>query len=195
MNNINISKDNAFVEFVKRFGYYIIAGVMVVAIGLTLAIMGGTPTVIDDPGENVSGGTITFTSPLAVLELLKGFSNTDLMYNATLNQWEAHKAVDLKGTESDVFAVLDGTVKNVYTTHLEGTVVVIEHTAGLQTAYGSLANSVSLKAGDLVKKGDKIGVTSSSAGSALDLGDHLSFEVYKDGAKVDPNSYIEITNK
>ena len=134
MNQINIFKGSSFVKFFKQFGYYMIAGALVVAIGISLSLLAAQTTGIDDDLD-VGGGAITFALPITSLELLKDYSSTELMYNATLNQWEAHKSVVLKGNSSDVFAVLDGTVKSVYNTHLEGTVVIIEHADGLQTVY------------------------------------------------------------
>lgn len=195
MNQINISKDNEFIKFVKRFGYYMVAGALVVAITVMVAVLATQAKPIPDPDIDVGGGAVTFALPLSTLELLKDFSSTELMFNETLKQWESHKAVALKGNESDVFAVLDGTVKAVYNTHLEGTVVVLEHANNLQTTYRSLASHNNLEVGDVVTRGAKIGKTGTAAGAELYLGDHLTFEVHKDGVRVDPNLYLQIENK
>jgi len=194
MNQTSFLKDSTVVKFFRRFGYYMIAGALVVAIGISLSILAAQTPPIDD-GLDVGGGVITFALPMSSLELLKDFSSTELFFNATLKQWEAHKAVALKGNASDVFAVLDGTVKSVYNTHLEGTVVIIEHADGLQTCYRSLDSATTVQPNSVVKRGDKIGTTSASAGAELYLGDHLTFEVIKDNVKLDPNLYLDFGNK
>ena len=65
--------------------------------------------IIKDPSVPTNNPTtISFILPLENYELTKDFSKTNLKYNATLKQWEAHKAVDLKASEGErVLAVLD----------------------------------------------------------------------------------------
>lgn len=154
---------------------------------------------ISTPDKTVSTSaptTINFVMPVKNGEIIKDFSNTALKYNSTLKQWEAHKAVDIKGADdADVLAVYDGTVVSVETTYLNGTVVTIKHNKSLQTVYASLAENVQVKAGDKVKKGQVIGKVSNSAKSESADGNHLHFEVWHDGVKVDPNLYLITSEK
>jgi stage II sporulation protein Q len=117
------------------------------------------------------------------------------MYNETLKQWEAHMAIDLTTTgNSNVYAVLDGKVSNVYKNYLDGNVVVIEHANNLKTIYKSLDSTSSLKVGDMVSKGQVIGTTGLSASEAH-LGNHLHFEVEENNKKIDPSGYLNLTDK
>ena len=105
-------------KFFKKFGVYILAGCLAVAIVLTLTLSltkGGSGTNINqEPAVDVDTKPLVFTLPLEGATVLKGYSATDLMYNSTLKQWEAHKAVDLVSeTSKNVLACLEGTVRKV----------------------------------------------------------------------------------
>ena len=104
-------------------------------------------------------------------------------------------AIDLTAAaNSSVYAVIDGKVESVYENYLDGKVVVIEHANNLKTIYKSLANTASLKVGDMVSKGQVIGETGLSAGESY-LGNHLHFEVEENGKKIDPSGYLNLSDK
>jgi len=115
------------------------------------------------------------------------------MYNSTLNQWEAHKSIDFSTSEgTDVFAYTDGTVSNVYSNYLQGTVVVIDHADGLQTAYSSLKEDVSVSVGDKITGGTVIGKVGTTANAESDLGAYLNFQMIENDQKVDPSGYLSV---
>src|SRR5688572_25133161 len=64
--------------------------------------------------------------------------------------------------------------------------IEIEHDGGGKTVYGHLAR-VDLAEGALVKQGDQLGLGGSTGDAD---GKHLHFEVYQDGAAVDPFRYL-----
>ncbi len=149
------------------------------------------------------GGTVQVSTPTAVTFIMpikdgvvtKEFSNTALKYNKTLKQWEAHKAIDIKGADgADVMAVYGGKVEKVDNTYLKGNIVVISHANGLKTEYSSIDN-VTVKVGDSVKQGDKIGTASTTAKGEASEGDHLHLEVYLNNEKVDPLLYLVTGDK
>ena len=146
--------------------------------------------------QTSSPTSITFVSPVKDGTVIKDYSNKTLKYNATLKQWEAHKAVDIKGPDgASVVAVADGEVVSVESNYLTGTVITIKHNDKLQTVYASLGENVDVKVGDKVKSGQKIGVISTTAKNESSDGPHLHFEELLDGVKVDPNLYLENSNK
>lgn len=145
---------------------------------------------------NTTPTSITFIMPVENGTIIKDYSSTTLKYNSTLKQWESHKAVDIKGADdADVMAVYDGEVISVETSYLTGTVVKIQHNSSLVTVYGSLDEDVSVAVGDKVTQGQVIGKVSTSAKNESNDGAHLHFEVLLDNVKVDPNIYLETSNK
>ena len=139
---------------------------------------------------------LTFTVPLANFEVSKDFSNKTLKYNATLKQWESHKAIDLKANAGEaVRASLGGQVTAVQNDYLKGNMVTIVHEGGFKTVYASMSEDTLVQVGDTVKQGDLIGYVATSARNELADGAHLHFEMYKDSVAVDPNLYITFEDK
>lgn len=183
-------------NFFKRYGYYCLAGILTVAIASTIAL--SVPKSEQQPVENevpTQSTTVTFGLPLADFTVLKGYSAEELQYNATMNQWEAHKAYDLTSENLSVYAVLDGTVASLETTYEDGTKIVIAHENGFKSVYSSLDENTIVNVGDKVKKGQELGKISNTASEESKDGAHLHFELLKDEVKVDPSNYIAFENK
>lgn len=89
------------------------------------------------------------------------------------------------GTEAHVTG--DGRVIFAgYNTSGYGNHVVVDHGFGYETLYGHLS-SVKVRTGQLVKRGDVIGLVGNTG---LSSGPHLHYEVRKDGAHMDPVHYL-----
>ena len=143
----------------------------------------------------VSNKTVNYIAPMENSSVIKDFSNKELQYNDTLKQWEIHKALDITSdTSGNVLSISSGTVTNVYTNYLEGGVVEITHENGIKSVYKSLEN-ISVKNGDYVKTGEIIASVSSSMSRELNTGNHLHFEMFENNISVNPNNYIDFSNK
>jgi len=143
----------------------------------------------------VSTKPVSYTSPMENASVIKDFSNKELQYNDTLKQWEIHKALDITSdTNNNVFTIASGTVTNVYTNYLEGGVIEISHDNGIKSVYKSLED-ISVKNGDYVNAGDVIGSISNSMARELNTGAHLHFEMFENNLSVNPNNYIDFSNK
>ena len=187
----NKLKRKDFWAFFKKYGYIVVLSIIVMAVAITLAL-----TVNNDNTEPTDSTPITLYNPILNATVAKSYSSNSLLYNSTLKHWEAHKAITFTvGTNTDVFAVLDGTVKEIRKNYLDGTVIVIEHQEGLKSVYSSLAEDIKVKVNDVVKKGDVIGNASNTANKELNLGNHLRFELYENGVNIDPSSYLNLGNK
>lgn len=68
-----------------------------------------------------------------------------------------------------------------------GNRVMIDHGNGFQTLYGHLAR-IYVAPGQTVNRGDQIGLMGSTGRST---GIHLHFEIFRNGAKVDPLAYLK----
>ena len=89
----------------------------------------------------------------------------------------------------DVLATLDGTVTSVKDDNLLGKVVTITHSNGITTVYQSLSE-VTVKENDQVVQGTVIGKAGES-NINKDLGNHVSFEIMKDGKYLNPENCYE----
>lgn len=213
---------NKVLAFFKRNIYFVLIIVCVLAIGtmITIAAVNGSkekdpsdPTInggIDDD-DDVNGDkdddddddddNKDETKTFALGTILKeytidiGFSNTELVFNPTMQHWATHEGLDMKAQAgSEVYCPFDGKVKSVDTDTFYGTTVVITHDGGYETTY-RLLDEVSLTAGSNIKEGDKIGVISDSALAEIAQGAHLHLELTKDGMRVDPAEYMQEGDK
>lgn len=98
-----------------------------------------------------------------------------------------HAGVDFAGRKgSDVIAVASGVVTHAGKRHGYGLMVEINHGDGYVTRYAH-HEALAVAVGDIVKKGQVIGVMGSSGRST---GPHVHFEVLKNGRPVDPKAYV-----
>ena len=188
---------NFFIKFKRLIVASSICLLAIAIMGIVAANTAGGSTLKEmQNGQTSAPTSISFIMPVKDGVVIKDFSNTALKYNATLKQWEAHKAIDIKGADdADVLTVASGEVVAVESNYLLGNVVTIKHSSSLQTVYASLAEDIKVKVGDKVKKGDIIGKVSTSAKGESKDGNHLHFEVLVDNIKVDPNLYLDTGNK
>jgi len=174
--------------------YALIIAMFVVACAVTIALVSAKNTTSANIGnDSIPVANTTFVTPMKNATIAKDYSGAELQYNQTLKQWEIHKAIDfVAGEDLNVYAITDGTVSNVYTNYLEGTVVEISHKDGLVSVYKSLNKDVKVKIGDKVVAGDVIGQVGETMAQELNTGAHLHFEMLKNGTKINPNDYLDL---
>ncbi|MBR0597208.1 M23 family metallopeptidase [Sinanaerobacter chloroacetimidivorans] len=143
-----------------------------------------------DANKQESIGNGTFAAPLQG-NVTKGFSNDVPVYSKTLDQFIVHNGVDIEApADSQVVSVADGTVTKVFTDDKLGITIEVSHGGGLVTKYSNLSTTKMVGEGDVVKKGQVIsGVGNTALFESLES-PHLHFEVWKDGAPVDPSEFI-----
>ncbi len=103
-------------------------------------------------------------------------------------KWQSgHKGIDIaSGRGNPIIAAKAGTVVKSYLSSSYGNYVVISHGGGLMTAYAHMSKRM-VSVGDTVAAGQQIGTVGSTGNST---GNHLHFEVYVDGAVVNPRNYV-----
>lgn len=120
----------------------------------------------------------------------KEFSRDELVKNVTTGDWRIHKGIDIKGASGDrINSVYDGTVTELVDSALWGTVVTVDHDNGFVAKYCGLRKDSTVKPGDEIKAGDKIGLLDEIP-LEKDDGIHLHFELYKDGKTISPSEYL-----
>jgi murein DD-endopeptidase MepM/ murein hydrolase activator NlpD len=125
-------------------------------------------------------------------EIVKPFSNGELVRSNTLGVWRTHDAVDIGaplGTE--VKAMQRGVVTEVYTNPMWGVCVVIDHGDGVLSSYMSLDQNVKVQVAQEVEAGDIIGLVGNTAEAEIADPPSLHFAVRVNDSWVDPIAYIE----
>lgn len=192
------NKKTLIQKFFKKYGYYVGLAISL-AVLITIVTIAVTMKPVSEVEENftpVDTPTISFTSPVTDLTLMKNYSNSALQYNSTLKLWQAHKAVDFAADEgTEVYAVMDGKITEVTYNYLMGNIVKLDVGGGIVVVYASLASEIPVKVGDEVVKGSVIGKVSNTAKSEASDGPHLHLEVLLNGDSVDPALYLDISEK
>lgn len=99
-----------------------------------------------------------------------------------------HKALDIPANGGDpVVSIMDGKVTFSGWVDGYGWTVHIDHGNGLETEYHHMQSQSNLQPGDKVAQGDQVGAVGSTGRSQ---GNHLDFQVWKDGKYVDPLTVI-----
>lgn len=204
-----MTRKEKFIYLLKRYGYLLAIALLALILIIAVAVSGSEESVPTN-NANVNVNTninsnittnekvkpTTISLPVANATVSKHYSNSVLQFNETLKQYEAHLAMDFVAQAgSKVCAVLDGNVIEVGNNYLQGNYVVVEHDHGLKSVYSSLAETISVEKGDVVKQGDMLGLVGCSAYSELEEGNHLHFEFYDNDKKIDPAGYLNIENK
>ncbi|MBC2123552.1 murein hydrolase activator EnvC family protein [Listeria marthii] len=156
-------------------------------------------TAVNNSGSGSSGSTETvgsggggqFIKPASGI-LTSGFSERT---NPVTGKYESHKGQDIAGGGTiTVSAAASGTV--VFSGFGAsgsgfggyGYVVKIDHGNGYQTLYGHMrAGSLKVVTGQRVSQGQPIGIMGSTGQST---GQHLHFEIHKNGVPVNPAPYL-----
>lgn len=99
-----------------------------------------------------------------------------------------HKGLDIAAPNgTSIYAAADGTVKFAGMNNGGyGNLVVIKHGNGIETYYGHCSR-IFVSEGQTVSAGDRIAAVGSTGRST---GNHLHFEIRKNGAQVNPQKYL-----
>lgn len=103
--------------------------------------------------------------------------------------YQHHSGLDIAaGGGNAVIAVCDGVVTTAKWHYSYGNYVVIYHGDGVSSLYAHMQNnSLTVKVGDTVKRGQQIGKVGTTGDST---GNHLHFSVIVNGAYLNPDDYL-----
>ena len=123
-------------------------------------------------------------------KISREYSNGELVKNKTTNDWRTHNGVDISGKKGDkINAICDGIVTELEHSDIWGTIITINHNNGIIAKYYGLQKDSTVKPGDEVKEGQKIGLLGEIPIEKAN-GIHLHFELYKDGMTISPSDYL-----
>jgi murein DD-endopeptidase MepM/ murein hydrolase activator NlpD len=140
----------------------------------------------------------TYANPIENGRIIKDFSIDTLVFSTTMKDYRVHTGVDIaceKGTA--VHSFTDGTIAEIKNDPFYGTMIVIEHSSGLQTIYKNLNKEIpeAIKVGTAVKAGDIIGAVGDTAIVEVADEPHLHFEVRVGEDYVDPREELAQVNE
>ncbi len=118
-----------------------------------------------------------FTLPLTG-EIIKGYSESELVYSKTYGDMRIHLGFDIKADlGTAVKACGDGTVTEIKKDPLYGTIVTIDHGNNITGLYCGLNDKVTVKKGQTVKAGNTIGAVGTIPCESGDVSHfHLAFK-------------------
>ncbi|MGN0421296.1 MAG: murein hydrolase activator EnvC family protein [Lachnospiraceae bacterium] len=139
----------------------------------------------NNAGASVITGNGTFTHPCPGYTYISsefGYREQPIE-GASTN----HKGMDFAAPiGTPIYAAASGTVTSASYSGNAGNMIVINHGNGLQTYYMH-CNSMYVRAGQTVSKGQNIGAVGSTGNSS---GPHLHFQVMQNGTPVNPRNYL-----
>jgi murein DD-endopeptidase MepM/ murein hydrolase activator NlpD len=159
-------------RIVKQNGYVVSEELLtkeVIKEAIPTIVMRGTKVIL---GE----GSGRFAMPVSGSNLTSKFG---------MRWGRMHTGIDLTGNKS-IRASDNGVVEFVGNRTGTGKTIIINHKNGYKTLYGHL-NSYNVSEGDIVEKGDKIGIMGNTGHST---GVHLHFEIQKNGVAQNPLKYL-----
>lgn len=151
---------------------------------------------VDTPAD--TDQTVQTTAPVAGYfvmpltgEIIKDYDAEKLQYSMTYKDWRLHTAVDIAGEKGcEIKAAGDGKVSRIYADSALGTVVEIDHGAGITARYASI-DSAQVAEGDVVSAGAVIGYLGITLCEGVEQV-HLHFEMYKDGGSISPTDMFGV---
>ncbi len=119
-------------------------------------------------------------------------TNYDFIFDPNSGAYRFHTGMDISADEgAEVVAAMGGTVESIiYNDQLDGTNITIAHFNGLKVKYKFIDVNPELKIGDRIKQGEVIGTISAACGGEMKFGDHLHFEISKNGLPQSPIEYL-----
>ena len=132
---------------------------------------------------------LEFSSPVKNGKVSQNFGKRRFFNNEPRSP---HSGIDIKAPKkTPVYAINSGKVALVLKHYFSGNVIFINHGESLVSMYAHL-NSVNVKIGQNVKKGEMIGRVGSTGRAT---GPHLHFSMYLNANPINPNYFIDFNKE
>jgi murein DD-endopeptidase MepM/ murein hydrolase activator NlpD len=123
-------------------------------------------------------------APVANARMSSGYG---MRFHPILGYGRMHQGVDYAAPHgSPIYAVSDGVISIAGWNGGHGKYVRISHSGNLGTGYSHMSR-IAVSPGSRVRQGDVIGYVGSTG---MSTGPHLHFEVYKNGAAINPRRFV-----
>ena len=124
--------------------------------------------------------------------VIKDFSDNNLVYSNTLDEWTTHLGLDFSAEKTSIVkATASGVVKSIKNDPRYGLTLVLEHDNGYESMYANLLSTEFVEVGEKVEQGQTIATVGNTATFEIADETHLHFEILKDSKNIDPNLYLK----
>ncbi len=146
------------------------------------------PTPAETPAPSPSApSTAKFLLPVNGT-LTKDFSDQELVFSETMQDWRVHEGIDLAVAEgTEVLAAADGVVELAGEDGMMGICVLLTHTDDTQTYYANLKDEALPDVGSEIHAGEVIGKVGNTAALEVAEQPHLHFEIRKGETRLNPH--------
>ena len=146
--------------------------------------------------KKVEKTPLEFIMPVDSNEIGMKFSNGQLIYSNTLQEWITHNGIDIVSKlGTPVLASENGKIIEISNTIEDGIKITIEHKDGYKTIYSNLSTEKMVQKNQEIKKGDVISGIGKTSTFEYNEKDHLHFEIYKDGTPINPLNLLTTPKK
>lgn len=146
----------------------------------------------EQKAEETKNAVATFFTLPVTGEVIKGYSESELVYSKTYGDMRIHLGLDIKaGSGTAVKASGDGKVLGIAKDPLYGTMVTIDHGNGITGLYCGLNESVKVKKGQVVAAGENIGAIGTVPCESSDEA-HLHLAFKENDKYISPLSLINL---
>ena len=124
-------------------------------------------------------------------EVLKPFSDNNLLYSKTFKDWRTHNGIDFLAEQGEkVRAITNGVVKDIYDDPSLGMTMVIEHDGGFIAYYSGLGNTTLIEKDAQVSSGQEIASINDVPCEICD-DTHLHLSIQQDDRWINPMDILE----
>lgn len=146
--------------------------------------------------KKVEKTPLEFIMPVDSNEIGMKFSNGQLIYSNTLQEWITHNGIDIVSKlGTPVLASENGKIIEISNTIEDGIKITIEHKDGYKTIYSNLSTEKMVQKNQEIKKGDVISGIGKTSTFEYNEKDHLHFEIYKDNTPINPLNLLTTPKK
>lgn len=200
----NENKKNNKIFYVTMAVILAVVAILIIATSVARRNAVETPSTDEPSSDNSQNPPSTETDVLPDFslpvdgEISFDFSDSVPVFSPTMEDWRTHLGVDVLGElGTEVLAVADGTVTNIWEDPFMGMCISIEHSGNAVSVYKNLSKDVAdgIVIGCAVKAGDTIGTIGETAMNEIAQEPHLHYELSVAGKIVDPKDHIKFPTK
>ncbi len=124
-------------------------------------------------------------------EIIKPFSDTELIYSETMGDFRTHSGIDISAKIGEnVCSPANGRITEISKDEKLGYTIIIDH-GNMISKISNLSSQIDVKTGDKVSSGSKIALVGDTAEYEILDPPHIHYELIKNGVSVNPIEYIE----